>query len=98
MILSVSDEPGISIMIEELYKVAKHPSESCRAGAMHLLERLCANGSVDLNDHVSQLLVFTLETFCDSSERVCQWAWSTLDALVTKVRTTTCVLIFVKYE
>lgn len=75
-------EPGPAILIEELVKAAKKESPQTRAAAMGLLQTLCSKGSVDLTEHVPHLIIFTTEALNDPSDRVCERAWLSLEALV----------------
>lgn len=63
-------------------KAAKKESPQTRAAAMGLLQTLCSKGSVDLTEHVPHLIIFTTEALNDPSDRVCERAWLSLEALV----------------
>jgi hypothetical protein len=85
VVLSVREEPGVGFLIEELFKAGRATKDSKRGVAMMLFEAFCSKTTIDLSEHVSQLLIFSLETFTDQNEIVCERAWLALEALVTKV-------------
>ncbi len=82
----VEDEPGVSMVFEELYKVGRHDSYRKRYAAMLLIEALCNTNHANLADHIPQLVIFVTEAMSDDNEEVCQAACASLEALVTKVR------------
>ena len=86
-------EPGPAILTEELVKAAKKESPQTRAAAMGLLQAMCSRSSVDLSEHVPQLIIFTTEAFNDPSDSVCERAWLCLEALV-KVKVQICVHVY----
>jgi HEAT repeat protein len=85
VVLSVQGEPGPAILTEELVKAAKKEGPQTRAAAMGLLQTMCSRSSVDLSEHVPQLIIFTTEAFNDPSDSVCERAWLCLEALVKRV-------------
>ena len=85
VVLSVGDEPGVSILIEELFKCGRANSDNKRAAAMMLMEAFCSKSTADLSEHIPQLLVFAAESLTNHNQRACEKAWLALDALVTKV-------------
>ena len=86
VVLSIQEEPGLSVLVEELFKVGRHTSDSRRHAALLLLEALCSRCHANLNEHVAQLIIFTTESLADKSQEVCESGWTALEALVTKVR------------
>ena len=85
VVLSVSQEPGVAILIEELFKAGRSKKESIRAAAMMLFEAFCSKSTANLVDHTPQLLIFATESLTNPNESVCERAWLALEAIVTKV-------------
>ena len=85
VVLSVGQEPGVAILIEELFKAGRSKNESIRAAAMMLFEAFCSNSTANLVDHTPQLLIFATESLTNPNESVCERAWLALEAIVTKV-------------
>ena len=85
VVLNVQKEPGPAFLIEELVKCSHATKPEVRAVSMHLLYTLCGRSSVDLSEHLPQLIIFTTETLNDPSDEVCEKAWLGLDAVI-KVR------------
>lgn len=83
--LSVCEEPGLAILIEELFKMGRSDSSSLRVAAMGLLLALCDRSTAPLLDHAPQLIVYATESLSDEEDEVCVRAWGALKALVTKV-------------
>lgn len=83
--MSVSGEPGLSILIEELCKAGRHTKDTKRIASLGLLEALCSRSTADLTDHSAQLLIFATESLTDTNDGVCEKAWLMLEAIVTKV-------------
>ena len=81
----VEDEPGVSIVFEELYKAGRHDSYRKRQAAMLLIEALCNCANANLTEHIPQLVIFVTEAMANENEQVCQTACASLEALVTKV-------------
>lgn len=75
----------MSILIEELFKYGRDGKESKRGAAMTLIKSLCLETRADLSDHTHQLLIYAVESLPDSNEVVCERAWLTLEAIVSKV-------------
>jgi len=87
VVLSVVNEPGPDILMEQLFKAARDNKLETRESAMKLLCRFCEKSPADLSEHVPQLIVFTTEALNDPSDVVCVSAWTALEATV-KVRCT----------
>ena len=83
----VQEEPGVSIMFEELFKFSTNASYKKRHASMLLIEALCNGGHSNLSEHLPQLVIFVTEALSDSNEEVCQTACNALEALVSKVTT-----------
>ena len=81
----VEDEPGVSILLEELFKLGRHDSYRKRHAAMLLVEALCRQGNANLTEHLPQLIIFAAEAMVDDNEEVCLSACASLEALVSKV-------------
>lgn len=92
VVLSVHEEPGLAILIEELFKMGRKECASTRVAAVSLLEALCGRSEVPLLDHAPQLMVYATESLNDTEDKVCERAWGTLKALVTKVSVECAVL------
>ena len=97
VVLSIQEEPGLSVLVEELFKVGRHTSDSRRHAALLLLEALCSRCRTNLNEHVAQLIIFTTESLADKSQEVCESGWTALEALVTKVHVHTCTYMYMMY-
>ena len=82
VVLSVKNEPGPAVLIEELVKSSQSLREEERTAAMTLVLALCSRSPADLTDHLPQMLIFTTEALNDPSERVCEKAWLALEATV----------------
>ena len=82
VVLSVHEEPGSSILIEELFKAARVMNSETRAASMGLLHALCDRSTADLTEHIPQLIIFTAEALNDPSDIVCERAWHALEATV----------------
>ena len=85
VVLSVCEEPGLAILIEELFKMGRSYTSSLRVAAMGLLLALCDRSTAPLLDHAPQLIVYATESLSDEVDEVCVRAWGALKALVTKV-------------
>lgn len=85
VVLSVKEEPGVAILIEELFKMGQLEDVATRASAVKLLQVLCSRSSADLLDHTPQLVVYVTECLGDPEEDVCIRAWDALSALVNRV-------------
>ena len=85
VVLSVCEEPGLAILIEELFKMGRSDRSSLRVAAIGLLLALCDRSTAPLLDHAPQLIVYATESLSDKEDEVCVRAWGALKALVTKV-------------
>lgn len=85
VVLSVCEEPGLAILIEELFKMGRKEQPSLRVAALGLVRALCERSDAPLLDHTPQLIVYTTESLSDGEEEVCVRSWGALKALVTKV-------------
>ena len=87
----VKEEPGLSIMFEELYMMGRHDSYRKREAAMILIKSLCNEPSPNLVEHLSQLIIFVTEAMSDDNEGVCLTACASLESLVSKVTIMICI-------
>ena len=85
VVLSVKNEPGPAVLIEELIKASQSLRKEERVAAMKLVLAFCSRSSADLTEHLPQLLIFTTEALNDPSEGVCENAWLALEATVKVV-------------
>ena len=81
----VKEEPGVSILFEELFKIGRHDSYRKRETALMLIKALCDEASSNLTEHLPQLMIFVAEAMADDNEGVCLTACASLEALVSKV-------------
>lgn len=82
VVLSVKNEPGPATLIEVLVKASQSMREEERVATMTLMLALCSRSTAELNEHLSQLLIFTAEALNDPSDGVCEKAWLALEATV----------------
>ncbi|XP_019853006.1 PREDICTED: eIF-2-alpha kinase activator GCN1 isoform X2 [Amphimedon queenslandica] len=84
VVLSITEEPGVSLLIDELL-IGRKSSHGKRVASLMLLRSFCSETKADLKDHTPQLLIYSIEALADNNDAVCEWAWLTLEAIVTKV-------------
>lgn len=84
VVLSITEEPGVSLLIDELL-IGRKSSDGKRVASLTLLRSFCSKTKADLKDHTPQLLIYSIEALADNNDTVCEWAWLTLEAIVTKV-------------
>ena len=82
--MSVNDEAGIRVIVDELLDASKNDRPGNRRAAATLLCAFCTHTRADISQHVSQLLRGLILNFTDSDQTVLQMSWDALSA-VTKV-------------
>lgn len=82
VVLNVQGEPGPSFLIEELVKSSRDNNPKRRAAAMLLMYAFCSKTTVELTEHVPQLIIVTTEALNDRSDDVCEKAWLALEAVI----------------
>ena len=98
VVLCVQEEPGPSILLQELFQAAASgqvDDGAARLTAMSFLLVMCEKSPANLTEHVPQLLAFTIRALNDPLDAVCEKAWLTLDAVV-KVCVCVCVCACVR--
>ncbi|CAH1402466.1 unnamed protein product [Nezara viridula] len=83
VVLSVNDEAGIRVIVDELLDASKNDRPENRRAAATLLCAFCTHTRADISQHVSQLLRGLILNFTDSDQTVLQMSWDALSA-VTK--------------
>nr|BAN20950.1 translational activator gcn1 [Riptortus pedestris] len=83
VVLSVNDEAGIRVIVDELLDASKSDKPECRRASATLLCAFCTHTRADLSQHVAQLLRGLILNFTDSDPVVLQMSWDALSA-VTK--------------
>lgn len=84
VVLSVSDEAGIRVIVDELLEASKSERPESRRAAATLLCAFCTHTKADYSQHVAQLLRGLILNFTDSDQAVLQMSWEALSS-VTKV-------------
>ena len=82
VVLSVSEEPGLSGLIEELLKEVQEGEQQSKVAAMRLLNALCARSTAELAEHIPRLISFCTLLLNDQTPELCEAGWGALDAIV----------------
>ena len=85
VILSVEDDTGHRIIIEDLLEATRSPEVGMRQAAAIILNIYCSRSKVDYTSHLRSLVSGLIRLFNDSSPVVLEESWDALNA-ITKVR------------
>ena len=86
MLLSVTDETGIHIVINDLLSsMSSSTTSTQRWAAVVILHLFCERTRADYTDYIPQLLRAVIHMTVDGDPRVLHAAWDCLDS-ITKVR------------
>jgi len=83
VVLSVTDELGVSYIMDILLESCKSSEVTNRRGAVTLLHAFCDQTKTDLEEYVPQLIRSLILLFTDKDQEVLKEAWNALNA-VTK--------------
>lgn len=82
VVLSVSEEPGLTGLIEELLAEVQEGELQSKVAALRLLNALCARSTAELAEHVPRLISFCTLLLNDQTPELCEAGWCALDAIV----------------
>lgn len=85
VILSVEDETGHRIIIEDLLEATRSPEVGMRQAAAVILNIYCSRSKADYSSHLRSLVSGLMRLFNDTSPVVLEESWDALNA-ITKVR------------
>lgn len=85
VILSVEDDTGHRIIIEDLLEATRSPEVGMRQAAAIILNMYCSRSKADYTSHLRSLVSGLIRLFNDSSPVVLEESWDALNA-ITKVR------------
>lgn len=85
VILSVDDDTGHRIIIEDLLEATRSPEVGMRQAAAIILNMYCSRSKADYTSHLRSLVSGLIRLFNDSSPVVLEESWDALNA-ITKVR------------
>lgn len=85
VILSVEDDTGHRIIIEDLLEATRSPEVGMRQAAAIILNMYCSRSKADYTSHLRSLVSGLIRLFNDSSLVVLEESWDALNA-ITKVR------------
>lgn len=85
VILSVEDDTGHRIIIEDLLEATRSPEVGMRQAAAIILNMYCSRSKADYSSHLRSLVSGLIRLFNDSSPVVLEESWDALNA-ITKVR------------
>lgn len=85
VILSVEDDTGHRIIIEDLLEATRSPEVGMRQAAAIILNIYCSRSKADYTSHLRSLVSGLIRLFNDSSLVVLEESWDALNA-ITKVR------------
>ncbi|XP_011782120.1 PREDICTED: translational activator GCN1-like, partial [Colobus angolensis palliatus] len=85
VILSVEDDTGHRIIIEDLLEATRSPEVGMRQAAAIILNIYCSRSKADYTSHLRSLVSGLIRLFNDSSPVVLEESWDALNA-ITKVR------------
>lgn len=89
VILSVEDDTGHRIIIEDLLEATRSPEVGMRQAAAIILNMYCSRSKADYSSHLRSLVSGLIRLFNDSSPVVLEESWDALNA-ITKVRAADC--------
>lgn len=84
VILSVEDDTGHRIIIEDLLEATRSPEVGMRQAAAIILNMYCSRSKADYSSHLRSLVSGLIRLFNDSSPVVLEESWDALNA-ITKV-------------
>ncbi|XP_072839500.2 stalled ribosome sensor GCN1 [Pogona vitticeps] len=85
VILSVEDEAGQRIIIEDLLDATRSPEVGMRQAAAVILHLYCAKTKADYTAHLSSLVSGLIRLFNDTSPVVLNESWDALNAITKKL-------------
>lgn len=85
VILSVEDDVGHRVIIEDLLEATRSPEVGMRQAAAIILNIYCSRSKADYTCHLRSLVSGLIRLFNDSSPVVLEESWDALNA-ITKVR------------
>lgn len=85
VILSVEDDTGHRIIIEDLLEATRSPEVGMRQAAAIILNIYCSRSKADYTSHLRSLVSGLIRLFNDCSPVVLEESWDALNA-ITKVR------------
>ncbi|KAI6049711.1 GCN1 [Marmota monax] len=85
VILSVEDDTGHRIIIEDLLEATRSPEVGMRQAAAIILNIYCSRSKADYTSHLRSLLSGLIRLFNDSSPVVLEESWDALNAITKKL-------------
>ncbi|KAM9194723.1 stalled ribosome sensor GCN1 [Dugong dugon] len=85
VILSVEDEAGQRIIIEDLLDATRSPEVGMRQAAAIILNIYCSRTKADYSNHLRSLVSGLIRLFNDSSPVVLEESWDALNAITKKL-------------
>lgn len=85
VILSVEDDTGHRIIIEDLLEATRSPEVGMRQAAAIILNIYCSRSKADYTPHLRSLVSGLIRLFNDSSPVVLEESWDALNAITKKL-------------
>ncbi|XP_036209317.1 eIF-2-alpha kinase activator GCN1 isoform X3 [Myotis myotis] len=85
VILSVEDDVGHRIIIEDLLEATRSPEVGMRQAAAIILSIYCSRSKADYTSHLRSLVSGLIRLFNDSSPVVLEESWDALNAITKKL-------------
>ncbi|XP_053444213.1 eIF-2-alpha kinase activator GCN1 isoform X1 [Nycticebus coucang] len=85
VILSVEDDTGHRIIIEDLLEATRSPEVGMRQAAAIILNIYCSRSKADYSSHLRSLVSGLIRLFNDSSPVVLEESWDALNAITKKL-------------
>ncbi|XP_019583398.2 stalled ribosome sensor GCN1 [Rhinolophus sinicus] len=85
VILSVEDDVGHRIIIEDLLEATRSPEVGMRQAAAIILNIYCSRSKADYSSHLRSLVSGLIRLFNDSSPVVLEESWDALNAITKKL-------------
>uniref|UniRef100_A0A4W3H8T3 GCN1 activator of EIF2AK4 n=1 Tax=Callorhinchus milii TaxID=7868 RepID=A0A4W3H8T3_CALMI len=85
VILSVVDEVGQRIILEDLLEATKNPDVGMRKAAATIINTYCSKSKADYFPHVRNLMAGLIRLFNDADETVLNESWDALSAVTKKL-------------
>ncbi|KAK7803834.1 hypothetical protein U0070_027292 [Myodes glareolus] len=85
VILSVEDDTGHRIIIEDLLEATRSPEVGMRQAAAIILNIYCSRSKADYTSHLRNLVSGLIRLFNDSSPVVLEESWDALNAITKKL-------------
>uniref|UniRef100_A0A8C0T3C1 Stalled ribosome sensor GCN1 n=1 Tax=Canis lupus familiaris TaxID=9615 RepID=A0A8C0T3C1_CANLF len=85
VILSVEDDTGHRIIIEDLLEATRSPEVGMRQAAAIILNIYCSRSKADYTSHLRSLVSGLIRLFNDSSSVVLEESWDALNAITKKL-------------